>query len=393
MQQPKRPGISFRTRRRHVFSAKWFKAAALALALVLCFAVVWFVWLQPANVEPAPSITATPMPTGTLAATPYPSVSPSPVSMPTQLPTPTPLPQAVACSPGDTGAGVEMVQVMLISLGFDAGEADGIYGEQLEAAVRNFQLYAQLSADGIAGVETAAALTQRWQAAQQPINAADQPLAGCVIGIDPGHQRVPNNEQEPISPGSTVTKDKVSKGTEGQFTGVPEYAVNLQVALKLKAALEALGAQVVMTRETHGVDIPNSQRAQMMNEANVDCWLRIHANYSPNPKDHGMFILVPSEGGLDTDDPVALARSVLLAETLLESTIAATGADSNRYIEPRDDQTGFGWSQMPVCNIEMGYMSNEAEDKLLVTEAYQQKIVEGLEEGFIRYFSELKNIG
>jgi N-acetylmuramoyl-L-alanine amidase len=43
---------------------------------------------------------------------------------------------------------------------------------------------------------------------------------------------------------------------------------------------------------------------------------------------------------------------------------------------------------VPVCNIEMGYMSNEEEDRLLVTEAYQQKIVDGLTEGFIRYFTD-----
>jgi N-acetylmuramoyl-L-alanine amidase len=126
----------------------------------------------------------------------------------------------------------------------------------------------------------------------------------------------------------------------------------------------------------------------MMNEAGVDCWLRIHANYSPNPNNHGMFILVPPKGGLDTDDPFVVERSALLAETLLQSTLETTGAESNRLLEQRGDQTGFSWSKVPVCNIEMGYMSNEEEDRLLVTEAYQQKIVDGLTEGFIRYFTD-----
>ena len=390
MQHYKRPRKNFNMRLRRMLSAKWFKAATLALVLVLCFTVVWFAWLQPEKYEPVPSVTATlppSSPTATLAATPSPFVTPSPLPTLSPSPTPTLLPQADACSPGDTGEAVKMMQSMLISLGFDPGEADGIYGEQLKAAVRNFQLYAGLSADGIAGTKTASALTQRWQAAQQPMAATEQPLAGCVIGIDPGHQRVPDTGQEPISPGSTETKDKVSSGTEGQFTGIPEYVVNLQVSLKLKATLEALGAKVVMTRETHGVRISNAQRAQMMNEANVDCWLRIHANYNPNSGNHGMFILVPDEGGLDTDDPSVVERSVKLAEALLGCALDTTGADSRDLVE-RDDQTGFGWSEVPVCNIEMGYMSNETEDKLLVTEAYQQKIVDGLAEGFIRYFEE-----
>jgi N-acetylmuramoyl-L-alanine amidase len=162
--------------------------------------------------------------------------------------------------------------------------------------------------------------------------------------------------------------------------------VNLQVALKLKAALEALGARVVMTRETHGVDIPNAERARMMNEAGVDCWRRSHANYNANPDNHGMFILVPPEGGLDTDDPAAVEKSVALAQALLSSTVAATGAKDDG-LSVRGDQTGFGWSGVPVCNIEMGYMSNEEEDRLLVTEAYQQKIADGLAAGFVAYFS------
>jgi N-acetylmuramoyl-L-alanine amidase len=283
---------------------------------------------------------------------------------------------------------VELLQTMLLALGFDPGDADGVYGAQLKAAVYNFQLYEGIPANGIAGEQTAAAITQRWQAAQRHEAVAEQPLAGCVIGIDAGHQRHANPEQEPISPGSDITKDKVSSGTEGQFTGIPEYVVNLQVALKLKAALEALGAQVVMTRQTHDVNISNSRRARMMNEAGVDCWLRIHANYTRNPSIHGMFILVPPEGGLDTSDPTAAEKSAALAQTLLECAMETTGADGSRGLEVRDDQTGFGWSQVPVCNIEMGYMSNEAEDRLLVTEAYQQKIVYGLTEGFIEYFTE-----
>ncbi len=365
MQQYKRPGSSLR-RFRYPLRAKWLKAAAYALVPVLLFAALWFGWLQPEKEEASPPLAAT-----------------------TPIPTPmqSPLLQAAACNPGDTGETVRDVQDMLIALGFDPGKADGVYGEKLEVGVRNFQLYAGLPVTGVADDETAAALMERWYDAQQPPATVEQPLAGFVIGIDPGHQQTPNPQQEPISPHSNIMKDKVSIGTVGQYTGVPEYVVNLQVALKLKAALQALGARVVMTRETHNVDISNAQRAAMMNEAGVDCWLRVHANYSADSSEHGMFILVPQEGGLDTDDASVVAHSVRLADALLESTREATGADSSRGLESRDDQTGFGWSKLPVCNIEMGYMSNEGEDRLLVTEAYQKQIVDGLTAGFVRYFS------
>ena len=92
-------------------------------------------------------------------------------------------------------------------------------------------------------------------------------LKGLVIGIDPGHQGKGNSEQEPIGPGATTTRKKVSSGTQGKWSRVPEYKVVLEVGLQLKALLEEAGATVIMSRETHNVNISNAERAKMMNEA------------------------------------------------------------------------------------------------------------------------------
>ncbi len=211
------------------------------------------------------------------------------------------------------------------------------------------------------------------------------PLLGIKIGLDPGHQKVSNTELELVSPNGTEMKKKVSSGTQGRFTRVPEYVVNLQAGLKLKAALEALGAEVVMTRQSHDVNISNAERAVMMNNAQVDCWLRIHADGSDDPAKEGISVLVPTPGCMDTSDANVAANSASLAGCLIENTVAQTGA-VNRGIKSRDDQTGFCWSKVPVCNIEMGYMTNEKEDNLLVTSAYQDKIVKGLADGFVEYF-------
>lgn len=336
-----------------------------------------------------------PLPTQSVEAE---NVSPS--QPPNNLPTSTPIPSATAVptasseaeafmlapyKTGDKGEDVELIQNMLIALGFDPGESDGTFGNQMKKAVENFQLYAGLDVDGIAGQATLDALSQRYDAAASAFVQTEQPLIGITIGLDPGHQRHDNDGTEPVMPGSDDLKKKVSSGTYGRFSGVPEYAVNLQVGLKLKAALESLGAKVVMTRETHGVDIPNSQRATMMNEAGVNCWLRIHANGTDNPKTHGMFILVPAKGSMNTTSDTVQQESVSLAEVLLKHTLDSTGA-TDLGIQKRSDQTGFGWSAVPVCNIEMGHMTNETEDFSLVSEAYQEKIVEGLAQGFIDFF-------
>jgi N-acetylmuramoyl-L-alanine amidase len=211
------------------------------------------------------------------------------------------------------------------------------------------------------------------------------PLEGCTIGLDPGHQAHANSELEPNAPGSSVMKKKVSSGTQGWFTRVPEYVVNLQVGLKLRDKLEELGATVIMTRTTHEVNISNAERAQMMNAAGVDCWLRIHVNGNSNTAVNGIGVYAPAKGTMNTSDAGVQQRSVVLAQTLLEPVIAATGAKNNG-VPLQTNSTGFNWSSVPVCNIEMGYMSNEREDRLVVTDSYQNMIVDGLIQGFLNYF-------
>ncbi|MBT3318312.1 MAG: N-acetylmuramoyl-L-alanine amidase [Clostridia bacterium] len=216
------------------------------------------------------------------------------------------------------------------------------------------------------------------------------PLTGIVIGIDPGHQDDPNEEKELISPTGTAMKIKVSEGTFGRFTGIFEYVINLQVGMKLKSRLESLGATVIMTRETSDIDISNAERAVLMNDIPVDCWIRIHANGNDNSDVNGLFFLAPSAGTMNTTDPSVQSNSLLLAQTLLPATIDATGA-KDRGVILRGDQTGFSWSSVPVCTIEMGYMTNEVEDNLLVTSEYQDKIVDGLTAGFLEYFNQDQN--
>ncbi len=141
-------------------------------------------------------------------------------------------------------------------------------------------------------------------------------LAGMLIGIDPGHQDHANRDKEPLAPGSSEMKKKVSSGTQGVKTRINEYETDLVVALKLRDRLEAEGARVIMTRETNDVDISNVERALMMNEANVDIWLRVHCNGNKKRDVHGMSMYVRDSG------PCA-EESYAAGELLLEEMSAA----------------------------------------------------------------------
>ena len=208
-------------------------------------------------------------------------------------------------------------------------------------------------------------------------------LKGKIICLDPGHQKKQNTGLEPVAPGSKEKKAKVSSGTAGVATGETEYALNLAVALKLKDLLEARGATVIMTRTSHDVDISNIERAEIGNKAKADLAIRIHADGSTNRDIKGISMLIPASKYVG-EDIAAISKKA--GQIFLDEVISVTGA-KNRGLSVREDLTGFNWSSVPVILIEMGFMSNAEEDRLLATDGYRAKLAEGLYNGAERFFS------
>lgn len=207
--------------------------------------------------------------------------------------------------------------------------------------------------------------------------------SGKVICIDPGHQAHANSSTEPIGPGASQKKAKVTSGTAGKASGLSEYQLNLQVALKLKSALESQGYSVVMTRETNNVDISNSERAQVANNANADAFLRIHAN-GGGASQSGILTMCPT-----SSNPYCgkiASKSYRLASCISDEMVKATGANS-LGVSQVDNMTGMNWSKVPVTIIEMGFMTNAAEDKKMATDSYQDQLVTGIVNGLADYFN------
>ena len=101
-----------------------------------------------------------------------------------------------------------------------------------------------------------------------------------LIVIDAGHQTHAMSDTEPIGPGASERKAKVTGGASGCVTHLPEYKLNLQVSKKLKKELESRGYEVIMVRTKNNVKMSNAQRAKVANKNNADAFIRIHANSS-----------------------------------------------------------------------------------------------------------------
>lgn len=203
-------------------------------------------------------------------------------------------------------------------------------------------------------------------------------LYGLRIGIDPGHQAQANYDKEPIAPGSSEAKAKVASGTSGVRTGISEYVTDLEIALKLRDALEAEGCTVYMTREVNEIDISNLERAEMMNELGVDLVLRIHCDGATDKSANGIGMFVRQTGEKQAESEAA-------AKVLLEAMSEATGAKA-RGVFLRDTYTMNNWSVVPCILVECGFMTNPDEDEKLNDPAYQELLAQGMVEGIARYF-------
>ena len=246
--------------------------------------------------------------------------------------------------------------------------------------------------DADAGAAVDAALEERAEeTAENTENTAVETAAATtpvatnnrVVCIDAGHQSKGNNSQEPIGPGASETKAKVAGGTRGVATGVPEYQLTLDVALKLQSELQSRGYTVVMCRTGNDVNISNAERAEIANNAGAGAFLRLHGNGAGSAGVAGAETLAPS-----STNPYCsgiAVQSQALSKSVLNGLCAATGA-KNRGVKIADNMSGINWSRVPVTIVEMGYMTNPAEDASMQDPSYQAKLAKGMADGVDAFF-------
>jgi len=178
----------------------------------------------------------------------------------------------------------------------------------------------------------------------------------------------------------------IDGGVSGKVTGVKESDLNLMVVRKLEKYLLSAGFNVTLTRKTeaglYGLPTGNKKKRDMekrkkiIEEANADIVISVHMNYYSSSSRRGaqVFYKDGAEGGKQ------------LAENLQKSFNEMDEASRNCQILTGDYYI-LNTSNCPAIIAECGFLSNAEDEKLLVTEEYQDDIAYAMFKGIVDYLS------
>ena len=197
------------------------------------------------------------------------------------------------------------------------------------------------------------------------------------------------SEKESVEPAVIVIDaghGGVDPGKVGQ-SGVLEKDVNLAIALKVKSRLEADGIQVVMTREDdNGLYSESARnrkredleaRVRIISEAEPELVISIHQNSFSTGECKGAQVFYYG----DSVESKALAESIQkkFPEILQDGNKRQAKANNEYYLLRK--------TACPIVIAECGFLSNAAEEALLVSGEYQEKVAEVLYQGIQQYRS------
>jgi len=215
-----------------------------------------------------------------------------------------------------------------------------------------------------------------------------------TVVIDPGHG---GENPGARGPGGSLEKD-----------------VALSVARRLRAELvNARGLQVFLTRDKD-IDVDLDDRTAIANNYKADLFVSIHANASRERGAKGSEVYFLSYQASDDDsrrtaqlegaaEPLPesavgtdlalilwdmaqaehLEESSALASRIQEELAVVTGSEG-RGVKQAPFRVLVG-AAMPAVLVEVAFISNPEEEKLLASEGYQAKVAASLARGIERY--------
>ena len=189
----------------------------------------------------------------------------------------------------------------------------------------------------------------------------------------------------------TIVIDAGHGGNDPGKVGINEALekdINLSIALKLKDTLEAENLHIILTREDDSslapVDATNQKvadmqaRCKLIEETNPLFTISIHQNSYITEEATGaqVFYYTQSDEGKK------------IAESLQESFLTNLDQTNTRETKSNDSYFLLKKTPTPTVIVECGFLSNYNEAELLLTEEYQDAIVNAIRLGILNYLSD-----
>jgi N-acetylmuramoyl-L-alanine amidase len=219
-----------------------------------------------------------------------------------------------------------------------------------------------------------------------------KPLAGKIVGIDPGHNGL--NGANPAYINRLIWNGRESEtcDTTGTQTagGYTEARFNFNVARYLRADLQSAGARVVMTRtNNHGVGPCVNRRAEILDRAHAAVAIDIHADGGP-VSGRGFTVLEPIADGINNH---VIKSSARFGSDVRSAMLKHTSMPESNYygingIEGRDNLAGLNLTTVPKVLLECGNMQNATDAALLTTPRFQRRLAAALEAAIVAFLTQ-----
>lgn len=258
-----------------------------------------------------------------------------------------------------SGDDVAELQARLGEMGYNAGRTDGVFGPQLDRAVREFQQHRGIAADGVFGPATLRELQRISPMARggrpqylreiDVLRQAGPRLGGKRIVIDPSHGG--------DDPGWVC--DAVC-GAE----------LSYDIAQRLAARMTATGMEPYLTR-SEGQNPSAAERAAFANSVAADLVISLHVDGSASEHACGVATF---HFGTDTGSVSSVGEA--LAMLVQRELVARTGmVDCRVHHRPWEI---LRRTQMPAVQVELGYLTNAGDRALLTDPEFRDRVADGL---------------
>ena len=208
------------------------------------------------------------------------------------------------------------------------------------------------------------------QALRAPVSVFSQGQAGLKIVLDAGH-------------------GGIDGGVTGVKTGIKESDLNLQITFALKAELENLGFEVVLTRKTdtglYGTTAKGfkkrdmEKRKEIILEEKPALVVSVHQNKYPSKAQRGAQVFYSKNSA--NGKKFALVLQDKLNALYAEEGVKARKATAGEFFM-------LNITTAPSVIVECGFLSSPLDEALLISGAWQKKLAENISEGVMAYLSD-----